>query len=245
MTIPSIRLKRKEENRILAGHLWVFSNEIEKIEGMPETGDVVEVRSGRNERLGFGFFNPKTLIAVRLFSKEFVEPDKDFFTRRLTSALDLRERLFGVPFYRLAYGESDFLPGLIVDRFGSLFSVQIFSAAMEKRKDLVFQSIMEVFSPDAVYERNEGATRELEGLPQLKSVIHGEEKCVDYDEDGEVEATIYDRSRLGAGAGVAGPAIIEEIDSSTVVPPGARVRVDEYGNLHIEVRIRSRDTFGA
>lgn len=186
MTISSIRLKRKEEKRILAGHLWVFSNEIEKIEGMPETGDVVEVKSARNERLGFGFFNPKTLIAVRLFSKEFVEPDKKFFIDRLQSALGLRERLFSIPFYRLAYGESDFLPGLIVDRFDSLFSVQIFSAAMEKRKELIYDSIRDLFSPTAIYERNESSTRALEGLPQSKSIIHGQEQSVDYDEDGVV-----------------------------------------------------------
>ena len=66
MTIPVVRLKSKEEKRVLAGHLWVFSNEIEKIEGQPGTGDVVEVKSARNERIGFGFFNPSTLIAVRM-----------------------------------------------------------------------------------------------------------------------------------------------------------------------------------
>lgn len=186
MSIPSVRLKRKEEKRILAGHLWVFSNEIEKIEGTPETGDVVEVRSGKNEPLGFGFFNPKTLIAVRLFSKEFVEPDKQFFIDRLRSALELRGRLFDVPFYRLAYGESDFLPGLIIDRFDSIFSVQVFSAAMEKRRDMIYESIKELFSPDAVYEKNESSTRILEGLAQSKSVIYGEERSVDYEEDGVV-----------------------------------------------------------
>lgn len=186
MTIPVVRLKRKEENRILAGHLWVFSNEIEKIEGAPQIGDTVEVRSGRNNRLGFGFYHPKTLIAVRLFSKEFVEPDREFFTRRLKSALDLRDRLFNTPFYRLVYGESDFLPGLIVDRFDSLFSVQIFSAAMERRKELIYESIKELFSPIAIYERNEGSARELEGLTQSKSIVFGDDRTVDYDEEGVV-----------------------------------------------------------
>lgn len=184
MTIPFVRLKRKEEKRVLAGHLWVFSNEIEKIEGQPGVGDVVEVRSARGERVGFGFFNPSTLIAVRLYSKEFVEPDKEFFAARLASALQLRERMFGVPFYRLVYGESDFLPGLIVDRFGPLFSVQMFSAAMEKRKDLIYDALKEMFSPSAIYERNESGTRELEGLPLTRSIVFGEEQTADYDEDG-------------------------------------------------------------
>ncbi len=184
MTIPIVHLKRKEEKRILAGHLWVFSNEIEKVDGSPGIGDVVEVKSGRNERLGFGFYNSKTLIAVRLFSKQFIEPDHAFFASRLTTALELRQRLFKTPFYRLSYSESDFLPGLIVDRFGSLFSVQIFSAAMEKRKELVYDTLREMFSPTAIYERNESSTRELEGLPQSKSIVYGEEQTADYDEDG-------------------------------------------------------------
>lgn len=184
MTIPLIRLKRKEENRVLAGHLWVFSNEIERIDGQPRTGDVVEVKSARSEQIGFGFYNPRTLIAVRLFSKQFIEPDRSFFVDRLHSALDLRNRLFTVPFYRLIYGESDFLPGLIVDRFDSLFSVSIYSAAMESRKDLIYGALKELFSPTAVYERNESGTRELEGLPVLKSVVYGDEQTVEYDEEG-------------------------------------------------------------
>lgn len=186
MTIPFVRLKRKEENRVLAGHPWVFSNEIEKIEGQPGVGDVVEVKSAKNECIGFGFYNSRTLIAVRLFSKQFLEPDSKFFVDRLKSGLDLRERIFTIPFYRLAYGESDFLPGLIVDRFGGLFSVQIYSAGMERRKESIYQALKEVFSPTAVYERNESGTRELEGLPQLKSIVHGEELTADYDEDGVV-----------------------------------------------------------
>jgi 23S rRNA (cytosine1962-C5)-methyltransferase len=186
MTIPVVRLKRKEEKRILSGHLWVFSNEIDGVDGSPGIGDVVEVKSGRNERLGFGFYNSKTLIAVRLFSKEFIEPDRPFFTARLTTALELRERLFKTPFYRLSYSESDFLPGLIVDRFGSVFAVQIFSSAMEKRKELIYDTLKDLFSATAIYERNESSTRELEGLPQAKSIVYGEEQSADYNEEGVI-----------------------------------------------------------
>ncbi len=186
MMIPVLRLKNKEEKRILAGHLWVFSNEIGSIEGTPGVGNIVEVRSARNVLLGFGFYNPGTLIAVRIISKEFVEPDLKFFADRLSSAMRLRRRLFSSNFYRLVYGESDFLPGLVVDRFDSLFSVQILSAGMEMRKDLIYQAIKDVFSPSAIYERNESQTRTLEGLQQGKSIVYGEEKSADYDEDGVV-----------------------------------------------------------
>ncbi len=186
MMIPVLRLKNKEEKRILAGHLWVFSNEIGKIEGTPGVGDIVEVRSAKNDLLGFGFYNPGTLIAVRILSKEYIEPDKKFFADRLSSAMELRRRLFSSDFYRLAYGESDFLPGLVIDRFDSLFSVQILSAGMEVRKDLIYQAMKDVFSPSAIYERNESQTRLLEGLQQVKSIVYGEERSVDYDEEGVV-----------------------------------------------------------
>ncbi|MGO9482667.1 MAG: class I SAM-dependent rRNA methyltransferase [Candidatus Kryptoniota bacterium] len=184
MTIPVVKLKPKEDKRISAGHLWVFSNEIGAIDGKPEAGDVVEVKSKNGEHLGFGFYNPKTLIAIRIFSKEFIEAGKDFFIDRFQTAVRLRHQLFTVPFYRLAYGESDYLPGLIIDRFDKLFSVQILSAAMEKRKDIIYDSIMELFSPAAIYERNESSMRELEGLPQTKAIVFGDEQAVDYDESG-------------------------------------------------------------
>jgi len=186
MTIPVVKLKPKEDKRILSGHLWVFSNEIEEIDGKPDVGDVVEVRNKNNKSLGFGFYNPKSLIVVRIFSKEFVEPDKNFFIERLQASLCLRQQFFSVPFYRLAYAESDFLPGLIIDRFDQLLSVRILSAGMEKRKDIIYSSITELFSPRAVYERNESATREIEGLPQTKSIVCGDEQIVDYNEDGVV-----------------------------------------------------------
>ena len=184
MTIPIIWLKPKEDKRIESGHLWVFSNEIARIDGTPETGDVTEVRSNRGKQIGFGFYNPNTLITVRIFSREFIEPDKNFFINRVQSALTLREHLFDNAFYRLVYGESDFLPGLIVDRFDKLFSIQIFSAAMQRRSESIYESIKELFSPAAIYERNESSTRELEGLQQTKSIVFGVEQTVDYNEEG-------------------------------------------------------------
>ncbi len=180
-----IKLKPKEDIRVLSGHPWIFSNEISQVEGAPSAGDVVEVRNSKYSLIGFGFYNPKTLIAVRIISREFIQPGKEFFITRIQSALSLREKLFTSPFYRLAYSESDFLPGLIIDRFDSLFSIQIFSAGMESRKEFIYEAVKELFSPTAIYERNESQTRELEGLPQTKSMVFGEDQTVDYDE-GEV-----------------------------------------------------------
>ena len=179
-----IRLKPKEDKRIMAGHSWVFSNEVAGIEGTPAVGEIVGVKSGAGKSLGFGFYNPKTLISVRIFSRENEEVNDSFFVRRIQSALELRNRLFNTPFYRLVYGESDFLPGLIIDRFGDLFSVQTLSAAMDMRMGSIVQSINELFAPAAIYERNESPTRELEGLEKRKSILCGESRSSDYDEEG-------------------------------------------------------------
>ncbi len=186
MTIPIVTLRPKEDKRIASGHLWVFSNEIAGITGSPKTGDVVEVKSSKSISLGYGFYNPNTLIAVRIFTRNYVEPDETFFIDRIKKALSLRQGLFPNNFYRLVYGESDFLPGLIIDRFDSFFTVQILSAAMELRKSLIYRSIQALFTAEGIYERNESRTRELEGLPLSKSIVLGDEKDVVYDEEGVV-----------------------------------------------------------
>ena len=94
MTNPIVRLKPKEDIRLLSGHPWVFSNEISKVDGQPANGDIVEIRSAKNHTLGFGFYNANTLITVRILSKGFVEPQKEFFAERISTALSLREKLF-------------------------------------------------------------------------------------------------------------------------------------------------------
>lgn len=186
MKTPIVTLRAKEERRLRKGHLWVFSNEILKIEGTAGVGDVVEVRDSRNNPLGYGFYNPRSLISVRIFSKEYVEPNIEFLIKRIDSALQLRKKIFSIPFYRVVHGESDFLPGLIIDRFGDIVSIQTYSAAFEQRKELVHQAVEEIFSPRAIYRRDESPTRILEGLEQTKSIVKGFEETVRYDEEGVV-----------------------------------------------------------
>ncbi|MGC8594793.1 MAG: class I SAM-dependent rRNA methyltransferase [Candidatus Kryptoniota bacterium] len=184
MKTPVVILKPKEEGRLRRGHQWVFSNEILKIDGTANVGDVVEVRDNRNSSLGYGFYHPHSLISVRIFSKEYIDPNKEFLISKIARALKLREKIFHIPFYRVVHGESDFLPGLIIDRFGDIISIQTFSAAFERRKELVHQAVEEVFSPRAIYRRDESPTRLLDGLEQTKSIVKGSEEMVDYDEEG-------------------------------------------------------------
>ncbi len=111
-------LRKNEEHRIISGHQWVFSNEIKAIRGNPEAGDVVELLRYDEKLLGVGFYHPHSLIAFRLLSRERESITFEFFEDRITRALELRRRLYpGAESFRLVHGESDFLPGLVVDKY--------------------------------------------------------------------------------------------------------------------------------
>src|SRR5688572_7343223 len=145
MSRPTIlRLKKDEERRIRAGHLWVFSNEID-VRATPldsiEPGEAIELRDHRDTFLGVGYANPRSLIAVRLLSRRPGNTfDADVLRERIRRAFGFRERLFvGEPYYRLIYGEGDGLPGLVVDRYGELLVVQITTAGMERLRDTVVE----------------------------------------------------------------------------------------------------------
>ncbi len=126
-------LKRNEEKRINGGHLWIFSNEIREIQGQPERGDFVEVYDNLQRFLGTGFFNPSSLIAVRLLTRNNEEPGSGFWTEKLSRALEFRKRTYpGLDSFRAFFGESDGIPGLIADKYEGCLSVQFLSAGAEK-----------------------------------------------------------------------------------------------------------------
>jgi 23S rRNA (cytosine1962-C5)-methyltransferase len=178
MTYAPLFLKKDQERRLLAGHLWVYSNEIDT-QRSPlknfQPGEWVEFISHKNQRLGLGYINPNTLLCARLVTRKTHETlDRDFFLRRLTNTLNLRDSLYHEPYYRLAYGESDFLPGLIIDRFNQDFVVQITTAGMEAKKNLIAEALIELFPQSNILLRNDNPFRELEGLNQALETIHGE-----------------------------------------------------------------------
>lgn len=170
----NIVLKKNEERRIHAGHQWVFSNEIQGVNGAPKSGDIVEIFRHDMKRLGIGFYNPHSLIAARFLSPEDEEIDFKFFERRIQSALLLRKKLYPKSAaYRIIHGESDFLPGLIIDRYNEYLSVQTFSAGMDSRLTLICDVLVSIFSPRGIVERNESPLRSLEELPMRKGIIRG------------------------------------------------------------------------
>lgn len=175
LSFPKLMLKPGEERRLRQGHLWVFSNEVAEVAGRPAAGDVVEVVDQQGRSWGLAAFHPHSLITARLLGPDAQGLDASFFRARLERARALREILFGddASVYRLAYGESDGLPGLVVDRYERVLVVQIFSAAMERRKDVIVEVLTELFQPDAVVERSDSHWRTLEGLPEAQGILLG------------------------------------------------------------------------
>lgn len=177
MSYPELFLKKNEDKRLRQGHLWVFSNEVDCQRSPLEqftAGDLVVVNDSAGKALGVAYINPNALICARLLSrKPNTKIGENFFKARLTQALQLRERWFDKPYYRLVFGESDGLPGLVVDRFGDVLSVQITTAGMEKHKNLLVDALVELIQPSAVLLKNDNSQRQIENLSLTAEVAHG------------------------------------------------------------------------
>jgi len=173
--VHTIRLKKNEERRILAGHSWVFSNEIhDSLQGL-EPGQLVRLVSWGGRFLGIGHLNPNSLIAVRLLSRRHAEIDGPFYRQRLADADERRKWLYpGSSTYRLAFGEADLLPGLIVDRYDRHLVVQTLTQGMARIEELILELLREIFEPASIVLRNDSPVRSLEGLTLERRVAYGE-----------------------------------------------------------------------
>jgi 23S rRNA (cytosine1962-C5)-methyltransferase len=201
--LPILRLKTREDRRINAGHQWVFSNEVD-IAVTPITafkpGAVVQVRSDRDKFLGFAYVNPATLICARVIGRDVAwPPGKGLFVHRLQVALSLRERVYAQPFYRLVYGESDGLPGLVIDRFGDIVVAQIGTAGMEAFKREIAEAVEQVLQPKAMLWKNDSGARELEGLDSYVQPAFGKvPKLVALEESGvQFQVPLFDGQKTG------------------------------------------------
>jgi 23S rRNA (cytosine1962-C5)-methyltransferase len=173
--LPALRLKRNEDRRLNAGHLWIFSNEVDTDQTpLPkfEPGELVRVLAHNDRALGLAYVNPQSLISARMLGT-WKLPDTAWLAGRMRGALALRERLYPKPYYRLVYGESDGLPGLVVDRYGSACVVQIGTAGMERLKPQIQQALERVLGCEALLFKNDGSTREMEGLPSYVETAKG------------------------------------------------------------------------
>ena len=173
--LPALRLKRNEDRRLAAGHLWVFSNEVDTQQtplGKFKAGELVRVLAHNDRALGLAYVNPQSLISARLLETWRI-PDTGWFIERLRIALALRERLYEQPYYRAVYGEADALPGLVVDRYGLECVVQIGTAGMELLKPHIGEAVIEVFGCETLVFKNDSGARELEGLASYVETVKG------------------------------------------------------------------------
>ena len=204
MQLRSLSLKKNEDRRLRAGHLWIYSNEIDTKLSPLKTfspGEEVLVLAHNKAPLGVAYVNPQSLISARLLSRQLnTRLDIDFFRKRIESALALRMRLFSQPFYRLIFGDSDFLPGVVVDRFGSTLVMQITTAAMEIRKDIIMQALRDILpETEAILLRNDTQARQFEGLPSYVAAGFGEPPQKIQLEENELQfmAPLWDGQKTG------------------------------------------------
>ncbi len=165
-------LKRKIALRILNGHPWIFSNEVEKIEGSPEPGGTVEVYYHDGKFAGKGYFNQQSQIIVRLLTREKnVEINEGFFLKKIKECWRYRQQIGYTENCRLVFGEADGLPQLVIDKFNDYFVIQTLALGIDKWKPAIVKALETLFKPKGIYERNDVPVRELEGLPQHKGFL--------------------------------------------------------------------------
>jgi 23S rRNA (cytosine1962-C5)-methyltransferase len=175
---PALYLKRGEDARLRAGHLWVFSNEVD-VKRSPLTafqpGDPCVIADTHAKPLGIGYVNPASLIAARLVNRGIAHAfDTSLIVHKLKIALGLRERLYSEPYYRLVFGETDGLPGLVVDRYGDVLVGQIATAGMERMKDDIAAALVKVVKPAAIVWKNDASVRAMEGMSNYADIGYGE-----------------------------------------------------------------------
>ena len=172
---PQLVLRKNQDRRVRGGHPWVFSNEVAELRGAPSDGDLVEIVDFRGAFLGRAYWNRKSLIAARLLTRGRDEVDAGFFAHRIERALKLREAAMpGAEAARIVYGESDQLPGLVIDRYGDVLAVQVLTLGMDVRGEMVREAIAQVLKPAGVMRMADSALRALEGLPLERGVWWGE-----------------------------------------------------------------------
>jgi 23S rRNA (cytosine1962-C5)-methyltransferase len=210
MSVPVLKLKRGEDRRLRAGHLWIFSNEVDTA-ATPltqfEPGSAVQVHSDRDQFLGFAYVNPRTLIAARIVGRDAAYPlDAGLLEHRLRVAQSLRQRLYREPYYRLAFGESDGLPGLVLDRYGDVVVAQSGTAGIDRLRGEVEAVVRKVVDARILVWKNDSGARELEGLGRdisvagegaMPSELHVREQGVDFLAplaDGQKTGWFYDQA---------------------------------------------------
>ncbi len=170
-------LRKGADHRVRGGHLWVYSNEVDSQRsplGSFVAGDLVTVRNTNDRVLGSAYMEPNSLICARIYAPgEQCAIDVAFFTARLEAALAIRQTAFDQPFYRLVYGDSDTLPGLVIDRFGDILVVQLNNSGLERYREPLLEALVATLAPTGILLRADSRSRREQGLPTDSEVVYG------------------------------------------------------------------------
>lgn len=172
--IPTVLLRPGEADRIVAGHPWVYQGSVLRLTRPAADGEVVQVKDHRQRFLGTGLYNSKSKINVRMLSPERIEINQAFFEERIRAALAVRRKhLPNATSFRIVNAESDFLSGLIVDKYEDVLALQISALGMDRRQELIVAALQNIFSPKAIVERSDVASRKFEGLEEANGILAG------------------------------------------------------------------------
>ena len=172
--MPSMILRKGRDQRLKAGHPWIYSSEVERFRGEFRDGDVIDVKDHRHRPLGLAHVNRKSQIVGRLLSRQRGPVDESFLRNRIAAAVSFREGLVpDLQVGRMVYSDSDFLPGLIVDRYGELLVLQILTLGMDRWRDRIVDVLKDILHPEGIYERSDMSVRGHEGLSATKGVLWG------------------------------------------------------------------------
>lgn len=166
-----VYLKKKISPRIANGHPWIYGNEVDRVAGTPEAGDLVEVRYADGKFTGIGYINPQSQIIIRLLTRKPQQLDETFIINQIKNAWEYRKKMGYIENCRLVFGEADQLPALIIDKFNDYFVLQTLALGIEKWKPTIVKALNDIFSPKGIYERNDVPVRLLEGLEQQKGFL--------------------------------------------------------------------------
>ncbi len=171
-SLSTVLLKPGESDRIVAGHPWIYHGEILRLTAPITDGALVQVKDHRQRLLGVGFYNSRSKINVRILAPERVDVDEKFFEERIRAALAVRQKhLPGATSFRVVNAESDFLSGLIVDKYEDVLVVQISALGMDQRKAMIVAALQKIFSPRVIMERSDVSSRKFEGLAESNGIL--------------------------------------------------------------------------
>lgn len=201
MALSRLRIKKRDQQRLRDGHLWVYSNEVDT-DATPLkaiSGNLVHLEDYRGQFLATASFNAQSLICARMLSTNALEVlDQHFFSQKIGAALALREGIFKLPFYRLVFAEGDFLPGLIIDRFNDILVVQISTQAIEQAKPELIAALQAIFSADIkILFKNDGKGRHMEQLPEYTEQVGGAFDQIELVENGVKFNAALDGQKTG------------------------------------------------